>query len=54
MAIKAVLLSVCGLLVTVGLALDNGLVLTPPMGWMSWERFRCVIDCDNYPDECIR
>jgi hypothetical protein len=23
------------------------------MGWMSWERFRCIIDCDKYPDECI-
>lgn len=35
-------------------ALDNGLALTPPMGWMSWQRFRCIIDCDLYPDECIR
>ncbi|XP_054154458.1 alpha-N-acetylgalactosaminidase-like isoform X2 [Oppia nitens] len=33
--------------------LDNGLVRTPPMGWMSWERFACNIDCDNYPNECI-
>nr|CAH7752863.1 unnamed protein product [Callosobruchus chinensis] len=33
--------------------LDNGLGLTPPMGWMHWQRFRCLIDCDNYPDECI-
>lgn len=35
-------------------ALDNGLALTPPMGWMSWQRFRCIIDCDTYPNECIR
>lgn len=35
-------------------ALDNGLALTPPMGWMSWERYRCIIDCDLYPDDCIR
>lgn len=21
-------------------ALDNGLALTPPMGWMSWQRYR--------------
>lgn len=35
-------------------ALNNGLALTPPMGWMSWQRFRCIIDCDLYPDECIR
>jgi hypothetical protein len=34
-------------------SLDNGLALTPPMGWMHWERFRCIIDCDNYPDDCI-
>lgn len=35
-------------------ALDNNLALTPPMGWSSWERFRCNVDCANYPDECIR
>lgn len=34
--------------------LDNGLALTPPMGWMSWQRFRCITDCVAYPDECIR
>lgn len=34
--------------------LDNGLALTPPMGWMSWQRYRCNIDCATYPDECIR
>ncbi|XP_044735431.1 alpha-N-acetylgalactosaminidase-like [Chrysoperla carnea] len=38
--------------------LDNGLALTPPMGWMSWERYRCTIDCefnrnDEANDECI-
>ncbi|XP_039294947.1 alpha-N-acetylgalactosaminidase isoform X2 [Nilaparvata lugens] len=33
--------------------LDNGLALKPPMGWMSWERYRCNIDCETYPDECI-
>uniref|UniRef100_A0A8C2IG11 Alpha-galactosidase n=1 Tax=Cyprinus carpio TaxID=7962 RepID=A0A8C2IG11_CYPCA len=31
-------------------ALDNGLALTPTMGWLHWERFMCNIDCD----ECIR
>ena len=35
-------------------ALDNGLALTPPMGWLAWERFRCITDCEGYPDECIR
>ncbi|XP_031629996.1 alpha-N-acetylgalactosaminidase [Contarinia nasturtii] len=34
-------------------ALDNGLALRPPMGWMSWQRYRCITDCDTYPDECI-
>ncbi|XP_053400322.1 alpha-N-acetylgalactosaminidase-like [Mercenaria mercenaria] len=33
--------------------LDNGLALTPPMGWVSWERYRCNIDCENDPDNCI-
>ncbi|EDW91932.1 alpha-N-acetylgalactosaminidase [Drosophila yakuba] len=35
------------------MGLDNGLALKPPMGWMSWERFRCITDCKLYPDECI-
>uniref|UniRef100_A0A0B7A7V6 Alpha-galactosidase n=1 Tax=Arion vulgaris TaxID=1028688 RepID=A0A0B7A7V6_9EUPU len=34
-------------------ALNNGLALTPPMGWLSWERFRCNVDCVNDPDNCI-
>lgn len=34
-------------------ARNNGLVLTPPMGWLSWERFTCQIDCVNYPEKCI-
>ncbi|KAK4884299.1 hypothetical protein RN001_000570 [Aquatica leii] len=34
-------------------ALDNGLAQRPPMGWMSWQRFRCLIDCNLYPDDCI-
>lgn len=33
--------------------LDNGLARKPPMGWLSWERFRCVTDCEKYPDSCI-
>ncbi|XP_036412361.1 alpha-N-acetylgalactosaminidase-like isoform X1 [Colossoma macropomum] len=35
------------------LALDNGLMRTPPMGWMSWERFRCNTDCRTDPKNCI-
>jgi len=34
-------------------ALDNGLALTPPMGWLAWERFRCNTKCDVDPDNCI-
>ena len=34
-------------------ALDNGLALTPPMGWMSWLKYACNIDCVTYPNECI-
>ena len=37
-----------------GWSLDNGLALTPPLGWMAWQRYRCIIDCVNYPDDCIR
>merc|ERR1712151_1430394 len=31
----------------------NGLALTPPMGWMSWEIFRCQTNCATHPDSCI-
>lgn len=34
-------------------ALNNGLALTPPMGWLAWQRFRCNIDCDQDPKNCI-
>ncbi|CAL8248118.1 unnamed protein product [Lota lota] len=34
-------------------SLDNGLLRTPPMGWMAWERFRCDIDCNKDPMNCI-
>lgn len=35
-------------------ALENGLARTPPMGWLSWERFRCNTDCEGDPENCIR
>jgi hypothetical protein len=35
-------------------SLNNGLAKTPPMGWMSWGRYRCITDCKNRPSECIR
>ena len=25
----------------------------PPMGWMSWQVFRCQVDCTTYPNDCI-
>lgn len=36
------------------LVLENGLLRTPPMGWLAWERFRCNTDCDEDPKNCIR
>eukprot|EP01102_Stenamoeba_stenopodia_P004982 TRINITY_DN15485_c0_g1_i1.p1 TRINITY_DN15485_c0_g1~~TRINITY_DN15485_c0_g1_i1.p1 ORF type:complete len:449 (+),score=58.88 TRINITY_DN15485_c0_g1_i1:71-1348(+) len=39
--------------IPVAQGLNNGLALTPPMGWLSWERFRCNVDCVSYPDSCI-
>uniref|UniRef100_A0A023FUW9 Alpha-galactosidase n=1 Tax=Amblyomma cajennense TaxID=34607 RepID=A0A023FUW9_AMBCJ len=36
-----------------GRGLDNGLARTPPMGWLSWERFLCNIDCTTDPENCI-
>ena len=49
----AVFLAAMSLLLPAALCLDNGLALTPPMGWMAWERFRCNIDCKADPDNCI-
>ncbi|KAI7792023.1 alpha-N-acetylgalactosaminidase [Triplophysa rosa] len=34
-------------------SLDNGLMRTPPMGWLAWERYRCNTDCQNDPENCI-
>lgn len=41
-------------ILTTASALDNGLALTPPMGWLAWERYRCIVDCVAYPDDCVR
>ena len=46
------LLSACQQLALVT-GLDNGLALTPPMGWLSWERYMCNTDCKNHPNSCI-
>ncbi|XP_025087731.1 alpha-N-acetylgalactosaminidase-like [Pomacea canaliculata] len=40
-------------IISFGHALDNGLGLTPPMGWLSWQRYRCQLDCQNAPTECV-
>lgn len=37
----------------VSTGLDNGLALTPPMGWLTWQRFRCQTDCKTYPQDCV-
>ncbi|KAI5943992.1 alpha-galactosidase A [Manis javanica] len=34
-------------------ALNNGLAMTPTMGWLHWERFMCNTDCQEEPDSCI-
>jgi alpha-N-acetylgalactosaminidase len=39
--------------VAAALSLNNGLARTPPMGFLTWERFRCNRDCANDPDNCI-
>ncbi|XP_067663987.1 alpha-N-acetylgalactosaminidase-like isoform X2 [Haliotis asinina] len=33
--------------------LNNGLARTPPMGFLSWERFRCNLDCKTDPENCV-
>ncbi|XP_049627598.1 alpha-N-acetylgalactosaminidase-like [Suncus etruscus] len=50
MLLKTVLLLVLGAQVQM---LENGLLRVPPMGWLSWERFRCNTDCKNDPKNCI-
>lgn len=34
-------------------SLDNGMARTPPMGWLQWERYRCITDCKTYPKDCV-
>ena len=34
-------------------AVDEGHFQTPPMGWLSWLRYACEVDCKTYPDACI-
>lgn len=41
------------LFVNAAMGLDNGLARTPPMGWLSWERYGCNTDCNQFPSQCI-
>ena len=34
-------------------ALENGVARTPPMGWLSWQRYRCHMNCTEDPDNCF-
>lgn len=48
--------SIIGFLVLFDGARGDGPAKTlaaPPMGWMSWERFRCEVDCEKSPRDCI-
>ena len=31
----------------------NGAALRPPMGWNSWNHFGCIINCTEYPTDCL-
>ncbi|KAL2077500.1 hypothetical protein ACEWY4_027004 [Coilia grayii] len=53
MMISLLLLFVCVSVCPVQ-TLDNGLAMTPTMGWLHWERFLCNTDCENDPNNCIR
>ncbi|ESO07803.1 hypothetical protein HELRODRAFT_98483 [Helobdella robusta] len=33
--------------------LDNGIGNSPLLGWTTGERYPCLTDCINYPDDCI-
>ena len=48
-------LFICGLLLALSSvhSLDNGVARTPPMGFLSWEKFRCNINCAGDPQNCI-
>ena len=32
---------------------NDSFAKTPPMGWMSWQTFRCQVDCESHPDGCV-
>ena len=55
MAVASTMRSAQLLLVVFAVSADarNSLARTPPMGWMSWELFRCDSDCKKDPHMCI-
>ncbi|XP_055837557.1 alpha-N-acetylgalactosaminidase [Episyrphus balteatus] len=53
MKLSAIVVVLIVAIVSQSECLENGLARTPPMGWMHWERFRCITDCKAFPDECI-
>ncbi|KFD47961.1 hypothetical protein M514_11138 [Trichuris suis] len=54
MALKTLwIISLLALLTRFGVPLDNGLSLTPPMGWLSWAAFGCELNCIRHPLRCI-
>ena len=44
---------VAALLVPLAQALNNGAARTPPLGWLSWQRYRCNMNCTADPDNCF-
>ncbi|KAG7465040.1 hypothetical protein MATL_G00171990 [Megalops atlanticus] len=50
--LSSIIVGFCALIYTVR-AMNNGLALTPTMGWLHWERFTCNTDCDADPQNCI-
>mmetsp|Transcript_97812 Transcript_97812/g.258335 ORF Transcript_97812/g.258335 Transcript_97812/m.258335 type:complete len:601 (-) Transcript_97812:230-2032(-) len=50
---RSVVLKLSLALLPTAAGLDNGLAITPPMGWLAWGHFRCNIDCAADPYNCI-
>lgn len=45
---------ICALLTCLGSAGRRGIIArTPPMGWMSWQAFRCSTNCAKRPTHCV-
>ena len=49
----ALLLFLFQQLLTTTVALDNGVARVPPLGWMTWQRFRCNTNCSADPHNCV-